>query len=321
MRTPMGPRPVRRSALVEVSALARFFALATFKPMNARNMPSFFDVAITVSLLASIALVDWLTGAELTLSSVYLLPVGFAAWRIGLSASVTTSLASALVTLYVDMLSQVAFSSPFFLYWSALIRLSFFLFASIVLVRLRRAQAKLDEVARVDDLTGLANYRAFAEECSREIVRHRRSGRPLSLANIDLDGFKSLNDSRGHAAGDTALAQVGEVLRAGRASDLAARVGGDEFVVLMPDTPVDAARAAMVRLHARLCDEMKCADIPVTFSIGVASFDEEIPSMSEMLKEADEAMYTVKRSSKNAVCCVSPAPRSRGPKRTADALR
>lgn len=262
-------------------------------------------VFISSSLFACIVCLDWLTSAELTLSSLYLAPIAYAGWRMGITASIAFSLLSTVAIFDVDVVDHVVFSRPFYLYWSVFVHLSFYVAFSVILDRARRVQMKLDALARTDELTGLLNYRAFTEACEREIARHKRTGKAISVAHIDLDGFKAVNDSKGHGAGDLVLVQVGRVLSSGRGSDIPARVGGDEFVVLMPETSAPSARKAVERLRAKLLQAMSTIQSDVTFSIGVASFAEGAHDVKQMMRVADEAMYRVKHSSKNAIRVVS----------------
>ena len=115
---------------------------------------------------------------------------------------------------------------------------------------------------------------------------------------IDVDGFKALNDSHGHADGDKALVAIADVLGSGRATDLAGRLGGDEFVVLLPETDSASARLVVERLQARLTDAVRSAGFPVTFSIGVATFP-RAARLGDMLREADALMYRTKRCGKD----------------------
>jgi diguanylate cyclase (GGDEF)-like protein/PAS domain S-box-containing protein len=152
--------------------------------------------------------------------------------------------------------------------------------------------AKVEAMARTDGLTGAANRRAWDDEARRERARAIRRGSPLSIALIDLDRFKELNDSSGHQAGDELLRTAGQNWRiALRETDFLARIGGDEFGVLLPFCDTDAA----TRLAGRLADALPDGH---TASIGVATFDgrEEI---SELVQRADEALYEAKRGGRN----------------------
>jgi diguanylate cyclase (GGDEF)-like protein/PAS domain S-box-containing protein len=156
--------------------------------------------------------------------------------------------------------------------------------------RLREAQ----EQARTDDLTGLANRRVWDLELPREVARARRHGSPLSVAMIDLDGLKEINDTKGHQAGSNAIKTASAAWSdALRESDLLARFGGDEFAVLMPDCALDDARRAAERLRAAVGPEP-------TASIGVAQWDGAEDGAS-LVERADEALYEAKRAGRNRV--------------------
>ncbi len=135
-----------------------------------------------------------------------------------------------------------------------------------------------------------------------EISRSQRYGLPLSLAYIDLDNFKAVNDRLGHSAGDKVLRDLTEaVCRQIRPSDTFARLGGDEFALLMPETGPEAAERIVDRLHSSLEDEMLKNGWMVTFSLGVVTYKEVPKTVDEMVKIADSAMYTVKAGGKNGV--------------------
>jgi diguanylate cyclase (GGDEF)-like protein len=145
---------------------------------------------------------------------------------------------------------------------------------------------RLRAAALVDPLTGVANARAWRTAVAAEFDRSERVGHPVSVAFVDVDGLKELNDSDGHTAGDEAITAVAEALRAGvRAIDVVARVGGDEFVILLPDATEDAARVALRRVRSAS---------PVPFSVGVA---ERRPGerAEDVVDRADHEMYEMKR--------------------------
>jgi len=176
---------------------------------------------------------------------------------------------------------------------------------SEMLAQLAAMTGRLRELARNDSLTGLFNRRAFLDQGDNEWVRHRRHRHPLACAAIDVDGFKRINDNFGHAAGDALLQHIGTLLRATlRASDLPARIGGDEFVALMPDTSVDGALITSERLLTRLSNhplQVLDQSLVATVSIGVATA-EGCSSLEELLARADAALYRAKKEGKSRVC-------------------
>lgn len=177
-----------------------------------------------------------------------------------------------------------------------------------------RMRALADERARTDALTGLANRRALDERFDVEIERVRRYCRPLSVALVDIDFFKSINDDFGHGAGDAVLRAVARVLRDGcRATEIAARYGGEEFALLLPETDIEQAGALCERLRTQIealtWDEIS-PNLHVTVSIGIAeategtAFDAEDGEQDDakrILSRADANLYVAKRSGRNWV--------------------
>lgn len=155
------------------------------------------------------------------------------------------------------------------------------------------------EDSATDGLTGLRNHREFHEELRRRLELARRHGRPLSLALIDLDGFKAVNDTQGHRAGDRVLAKMGLLLRDGRPEDLPFRTGGDEFALLLPETDVDGAQLVAERIR----QEVDAHIDGVTTSIGVAAFNLHAPDAETLMEAADAALYAAKGQGRNRVVC------------------
>jgi diguanylate cyclase (GGDEF)-like protein len=168
--------------------------------------------------------------------------------------------------------------------------------------RLKSLLAKEQELARVDPLTAVPNRRAFYEALDKERVRSLRYRRPLTIAYVDLDNFKKVNDSLGHAVGDELLVQVAAGLRSNlRASDYVGRLGGDEFAVLLPETDATGAKLVLDKLRLRLLEEMKAHSWQVTFSIGGATFLDPPDSLDVIVRMADETMYAIKAHGKDNV--------------------
>ena len=160
-----------------------------------------------------------------------------------------------------------------------------------------RLYAKAEEKARTDELTGLLNRRSLNELISSEISRHSRYGGIFSLILLDLDSFKALNDNYGHLAGDKVLKQVGSILKkAIRTADQAFRYGGDEFAILLPQTAMDAAYQVAERIRKRVAPELKTGFVPITASLGLASWPADGLGPNEVIAAADNALYHAKRS-------------------------
>lgn len=173
---------------------------------------------------------------------------------------------------------------------------------------LKRSEA----LSVTDDLTSLYNSRYLNLVLRRETKRASRSGRPLSLLFIDLDGFKSINDAHGHLCGSRALVEAAAVIRSSaRETDVVARFGGDEFALVLPDTGGEGAYAVGERIRERIAAQKFLAgdgfDIHLTASVGVATLPDAAASVEELMRAADMAMYRVKESGKNGIH-VAPAP-------------
>ena len=172
------------------------------------------------------------------------------------------------------------------------------------ILKLQDELSQLSEVVRIDQLTGVLNRRGMDEAFNTEIARYRRNGESLSVALLDIDNFKSLNDQHGHAAGDAALKHLAAVVRRTvRPTDIVSRMGGEEFVVILPNTSLSEAITTMSRLQRSLTKEYFLGNnqkLLVTFSAGVALFREE-DDVTSILLRADQAMYLAKKSGKNRV--------------------
>ncbi len=174
-------------------------------------------------------------------------------------------------------------------------------------VEIAKLHQELDRVsaqARHDPLTGALNRQGLDEAVNREVAKVKRTDAPLCMALLDIDNFKKLNDTLGHATGDTALAHLAQVTReVMRPQDTLARYGGEEFVLLLPDTPLDKGIEAMTRLQRELTKRFFMAGtekVLITFSAGVAQLV-ATESGADAIKRADHAMYLAKRAGKNRV--------------------
>ena len=236
-----------------------------------------------------------ITGGDISLSLFYLFPITLVTWRTGKKAGFLVSAMSVVVWVYGDV-RQSHLLTPA-TYWNASIHLGFFLILATALSEF----SVLLEWVRTDYLTGLANARGFHDFVTKEIYRAQRTGDGFSLAYVDIDDFKAINDSLGHTGGDNVLRLFGKVLRREtRKNDIVARIGGDEFTILLSGAGQHAASVAMEKVDQALRDELARGKWPVTYTIGVATFKESPKTVEDALEQADDLMYQAKRNGKNA---------------------
>jgi len=257
--------------------------------------------AIALAGIVLVGLMDYATGYEISFSLFYLGPVALAAWYAGRRNAIAIAVLAAGVWLVADTAAGHPYTHPLITMWELLVRLGVFLMLGLSLVALRAALNRERDLARTDVLTGLSTRRAFEEQLEHDIKLDHRRHATLTLAFLDLDDFKDVNDNYGHAEGDRVLRITGRVLKdSTREADTVARIGGDEFVLVLPDTdPHGAAEAiSKIRRDLRLSLAAGAPKATVTFSVGAITFLEAPHSMEEALKAADDLMYAAKHRGK-----------------------
>ena len=250
-----------------------------------------------VTLLGTIAGVDHQVRIPLLEFSVfYLIPVSFFTWFAGRRWAVLVALGSGAWVLHTNMHEMPAPIA----YWNTTILLALYLGSIVILGELRALYLRERDLSRIDPLTTLPNRRAFFEVAEIETSRARRYQHPLTLVYLDVDEFKLINDRFGHIVGDQVLRRVAMAAQTClRRSDLAARMGGDEFTILLPETSQEAAEPILRRIQAGLRGIMEREGWPVTFSIGAVTFRTPPADVDEMIRIADEEMYRAKGEGKN----------------------
>ncbi len=173
---------------------------------------------------------------------------------------------------------------------------------------LGKAKEKADQLARIDMLTGLNNRRAFFETGKLIVKNAQRYGRPLSMAMLDIDHFKLINDTYGHASGDEALKVVANVLSQGiRASDVSGRLGGEEFAIILQETNLTTAQQLIERLRKEVEQtrtHFESQEICVTASFGLAELGKNPDNLDKLIDRADSAMYQAKKDGRNRVVTI-----------------
>jgi diguanylate cyclase (GGDEF)-like protein len=269
-----------------------------------RRGPLFWSAA-GVFGIAGIGVADVATGPEFSFGLFYLFPIVLATRFAGRNAGLAMSVLAACMWFIADDIGGRAYSHPGIRFWNAAVRFGFFTAVTLLLPALKALEHER-EVSRTDQLTGAANRRHFFEALQAELYRSVRYGHPLTIAYIDLDAFKAMNDEFGHRTGDRILRAVVESTKSHlRKSDLMARLGGDEFVLLLPEIDCDAARLIVPKIHSALLTEMQRNKWPVTFSIGVYTSEGGSITADEMLRQADDLMYSVKRHGRGGIAFAS----------------
>ncbi|MGE3803901.1 MAG: GGDEF domain-containing protein [Gemmataceae bacterium] len=265
------------------------------------RLPTGVLLLVCVLMLALIGLADYFSGQELASDLFYLVPVALAAWYAGRNQGLLIGTLAAALWLLVKTYERAELHPAIHL-WNGGVRLAFFVFAAALIARLRAALVREEALARYDALTGTLNRRFFYLLAQREIERARRQGHPLTIAYLDLDNFKQVNDRQGHAAGDDLLRRFADIVRAHiRATDLLARLGGDEFALFFPETDASGGQHALEKLRALIHDELRLAESPVTISVGALTLQGELPDIEQLVHRADDLMYRNKHGGKNAI--------------------
>ena len=266
------------------------------------GLPGGVQFALALVTVTIVGIADELSGTDVAFTLLYLLPVSFAAWFLGPLGGFAIAVASAVAWWAAGVATRLYAPPVSVQVLNFGLQLAVFTWMAALLAVLRERVTREAALARTDALTGLFNRRGFLEGGAREIARSARTGRGLTVALIDVDGFKEVNDLRGHEAGDDLLVQLGSALRgATRAVDVCARLGGDEFAVLLPETEAASVDAVLGRVRLVLAEAAVETESPVTVSMGAATFSRPPASVDEMLRVADRMLYEVKAAGRNDV--------------------
>jgi two-component system, cell cycle response regulator len=284
-----------------------------------RFASSAFDVTLVSSALAVFLVLNQPHTAvnSKVVFEGYFLVIGSASLRYDKRVCITTGLLAFVQYFAIvyftarhwDLNNAIYSPYPYGLFsWSAQIsRLIMMLTASALSLALVSRSQRLLQMATSDHLTGLFNRGYVDDRFAIELSRARRYGKQLSIAVIDADRFKSLNDTHGHSAGDLVLRTIGSMLRESfRQSDTAGRYGGEEFVVILPETDMEAAQRKVERLREQVANTpielaTRGEKIRMTISAGLASYPQDGEDAADLFALADERMFQAKREGRNRV--------------------
>ena len=263
--------------------------------------PIFWSV-VGIGSIGLLGMIDMLTGNEITFSLFYLAPIVFVTWVVNQSAGLVMSLLSAFTLLGAEIAAGQTYSSPGIYVANTLIRAVFYVIVTYLVAQLHQARREEQLAARTDFVSGAANARYFHELLQMEINRIHRYPHPITVVYIDIDNFKLVNDLFGHKVGDEVLRSIATELKVQlRRTDVVARVGGDEFALLLPSTHQPEAKVVISKVQANLTQTLRQKNWPVTFSMGAVTCVSPPHSPEQLLNMADELMYQVKNSTKNDI--------------------
>jgi len=245
--------------------------------------------------------IDHFSGPLVNFDFIYILPIGVLAWFAGLKSGV----AGIGLVLLINLLNRLAWMPAYpinAVIWNTISDLLDFSLTAFLLTTLKKQIDQLKELAAEDYLTKLPNRRSFYHEVRREANHCQRNGSCFSIAYIDVDNFKIVNDTLGHSAGDELLVNFTKILRQNtRTSDVIARLGGDEFAILFPGVNVQQSQSAVQKILDRLNDA-EADDKICQCSIGVITLSSPLDNLDEMITIADQMMYIAKSNGKNTAC-------------------
>jgi diguanylate cyclase (GGDEF)-like protein len=258
-----------------------------------RRFPQGAPIVIGAFLVSAIAGLDWISGPDVNVSLLYAVAVSGVTWLGTRRHGILIAGLAASQSLGTQLISEGSLAATAM--WNGAARFGILVVIATLVWALREALVEQRHRAMVDPLTGALNRRTFQMIAERERLRAGRSGSPLSVAYFDLDEFKDVNDRLGHAAGDRLLRVFAASVRVGiRGTDVSCRMGGDEFVLMLPDTDAREAVIVVDRVRKVLAECCETEAVPVTASVGITTYRFPPATVDAMIAGADELMYRAK---------------------------
>jgi len=254
-----------------------------------------------------VGFLDYATGYEISFFIFYALPIGCAAWYGGQKQGMASALFSIVIWFIADNMTGHVYSHDLIPFWNGMIRFIFFIFTAYAVAAIKE-KIKLEELnADFDALTGILNGRGFRKKAEAVLPFLKREKYFYALAFIDVDNFKQVNDTKGHAEGDRILMEVARIMKDSlRESDMVARLGGDEFIIFLPRTDMVKSKSVLQALKEKMDTVVRENGWPIGFSIGLGVFDGGLP-LETAITKADTMMYQAKKGGKNSISFMTEA--------------
>lgn len=267
-----------------------------------RTRPPIWILSVSIAGVLAVGFIDYKTGVEIRVFPLYFLPIVLSSWFAGRFSALLTVFLSAFIWMEAMYWGGRNYSHSYIWGVNFFTQGSVFVIIAMLVSHLKDALKRERSLSRTDYLTGLSNSRSFHEQAAGVLLLCHRNLRPVTLAYVDLDNFKHVNDVLGHDQGDELLRIVARIFSENlRASDIKARMGGDEFAILFPETTGRDAGPALEKIRHQLTQTPQLQSVSVTASIGAVSYARAPEELNVMIKAADDLMYQAKANGKNHV--------------------
>ncbi len=275
------------------------------KAKNYFSKSNALQIIICGFLVLVVTSLDLLTGFEISFFIFYSVPIALASWYGSRHFGIITALICIVGWAIADYFAGHSYSHPLIPFWNGATRLVFFIFMAIAIRQMKDKYEMEVRNSTIDSMTGILNSRGFYAHARAIFHLLKREKQSFTLAYIDVDNFKKVNDTMGHAEGDNVLIKIAVGLSQSlRASDVTCRMGGDEFVIFLPKTNEEQARIALEKLKSDLDKIALDHQWPIGFSIGAGTYDSAVIDLDAAIHQSDALMYEIKKSGKGRVTII-----------------
>lgn len=261
-----------------------------------------FRHIFSLLLITFFGIIDSFLDPQFRTSFLYIIPIALMAWTNGLKSGLFYSVVAAATWVAINVFFHSDVTNIMAVYWNTLCIYVYYFLVAYLVAKVRHQTLLLQSLASTDSLTKTLNRRAFYQRLEEEIKRSRRYGQTFSVAFLDLDDFKSINDTYGHEDGDKLLQTLTEAIKSTiRTTDKLGRIGGDEFAILLPETRQDQARIVMNNILQKGFSNLKYKGKKVNFSAGVITCHNPASGVDEIMLHLDRLMYEAKKRGKGLI--------------------